>query len=161
MGATSVDHGYVGRLAEALQDRATVLNLSASGAKISDVLDRQLPTLERLGVEPAVVTVTVGSNDLLRGLNPATHAARMRRLVEVLPVNAVVATLPDHGSMLARRLSAVVRASGRERGVAVADVSAEMAGWRGKMAPDGFHPNDAGYDAWVRAFLPAVSEKLG
>ncbi len=44
------------------------MNLSVSGGRLSDLLDRQLPTMETLG-EPDLVTVVVGSNDLIR---PAT-----------------------------------------------------------------------------------------
>ncbi len=161
IGATSPDHGYVGRLAVDLADRLAVVNLSKSGAKIPDVLDRQLALLAGLGVAPAVVTCTVGSNDLLRGASLGAPARNMRDLIGALPDVAVVATLPDQGSVMARRLSGVVRGEAANRGLALADVSAAMSGWRGKTAPDGFHPNDAGYDTWVQAFRPVIDQLLG
>ncbi len=160
IGATSVDHGYVGRLAERFHGELAVINLSRSGARLADVLDRQLAELARVGIEPAVVTCTVGSNDLLRGANPLGAAAAMRRLVSVLPRTAVMGTLPDQGSLMARSLNRVVRTEVAARGLVLADVSAEMSGWRGKTASDGFHPNDLGYGTWVAAFVPAVERVI-
>lgn len=160
IGASSIDHGYVGRIAAELADRIAVVNLSKSGAKIPDVLDRQLRILSDLDVHPMVVTCTVGSNDLLRGGSLATPAQNMRRLVASLPSSTVMATLPDQGSLLARRLSGVVRTEVSARGLALADVSAEIDGWRGRTAADGFHPNDVGYDTWVRAFLPVIESVM-
>src|SRR5919202_3605052 len=52
IGAPSWDEGYVGQLLRALDDgsdrRWRVVNLSRSGARTADVLDRQLPALEAL-----------------------------------------------------------------------------------------------------------------
>ncbi len=160
IGATSIDHGYVGRLAGEFGDRVGVINLSKSGAKIGDVLHRQLPALRRLGVEPVAVTCTVGSNDLLRGVSPSAPHKAMRRLIAELPTSSVMGTLPDQGSLMARRLNTVVRAHVDRQGLLLADVAAELDGWRGKSAPDGFHPNDTGYDTWVRAFLPVLRQRL-
>ncbi len=160
IGATSIDHGYVGRLAEEFAGRVGVVNLSKSGAKIGDVIDRQLPALERLGIEPVALTCTVGSNDLLRGVSPSAPRRAMRSLIAELPPGTVMGTLPDQGSMMARRLNTVVRAQVEQRDLLLADVSAEMDGWRGRSAPDGFHPNDRGYDTWVRAFVPVLRRRL-
>ncbi len=160
IGASSVDHGYVGRIATDFAGRLAVVNLSKSGAKIADVLDRQLGVLAGLGIDPTIVTCTVGSNDLLRATSPAAPARSMREMIAQLPESAIVGTLPDQGSVMARRLSHVVRTETERRGLAMADVSAEMSGWRGKTAPDGFHPNDAGYESWVRAFGPLIVSNL-
>lgn len=161
IGASSIDHGYVGRLAAEFANEVAVVNLSRSGAKIPDVLDRQLRILSDLGIEPAIVTCTVGSNDLLRGGSLATPAQNMRRLIAALPATTIMATLPDQGSLSARRLSGVVRTEVPAHGLALADVSTEIDGWRGRTAPDGFHPNDVGYDTWVRAFGPVIESMLG
>lgn len=165
IGASSIDHGYVGRLATEFANEVAVVNLSRSGAKIPDVLDRQLRILgdlrlRDLGIEPVAITCTVGNNDLLRGGKLSTLNQNMRRLMATLPPTAIVATLPDQGSLMARRLSGVVRTEAAAHGLALADVSAEIDGWRGRTASDGFHPNDAGYDTWVRAFRPAIESAL-
>ncbi len=160
IGASSVDDGYVGRLAGDFAGRVDIVNLSKSGAKIADVLDRQLGILAGLGIVPVAVTCTVGSNDLLRTVSLSGPSRAVRRLVVELPEQSIMATLPDQGSMMARRLSGVIRSEVAAAGLALADVSAEMNGWRGKTAPDGFHPNDEGYGAWVRAFTPALASRL-
>ena len=84
IGASSIDHGYVGRLATEFANEVAVVNLSRSGAKIPDVLDRQLRILgdlrlRDLGIEPVAITCTVGNNDLLRGGKLSTLNQNMRR----------------------------------------------------------------------------------
>ena len=41
-----------------------LVNLSQSGGRVRDVLDDQLPLANRLGLDPALITVAVGANDL-------------------------------------------------------------------------------------------------
>ena len=63
IGASAFDRGWSGQLAERLPDHRMV-NLSVSGGRLSDLLERQIPTMESLG-QPDLVTVIVGSNDLV------------------------------------------------------------------------------------------------
>jgi hypothetical protein len=74
IGASAFDRGWVGQVHERLQAAQTaerdlrVINLSVSGARTLDVLDTQLPALARLSAdvaEPALVTLMIGSNDLM------------------------------------------------------------------------------------------------
>lgn len=151
IGASSPALGYVGLLAEQLQ--VPVLNLSRSGARLGDVLDEQLPALAESGVRPAAIVCTVGSNDLLREIRLSTTKRRMSRLIEALPDDAVLATLPDAGSLLAKVLNRHLRHEAADRGRVVADVAARLTSWKGLAASDQFHPNDAGHRLWCHAFL--------
>ncbi len=151
IGASSPALGYVGLLAEHLQ--VPVLNLSRSGARLADVLDEQLPAMAESGVHPAAIVCTVGSNDLLRELRFSTTKRRMSRLIEALPDDAVLATLPDAGSMLAKLLNHHLRREAVGRGRVIADVATLLTSWKGLAASDQFHPNDAGHRLWCRAFL--------
>lgn len=151
IGASSPTVGYVGLLAEQLQ--VPVVNLSRSGARLADVLDEQLPALAESGVRPAAVVCTVGSNDLLRELRFTTTKHRMSRLIEALPDDAVLATLPDAGSMLAKLLNHHLRREAASHGRVIADVAARLTSWKGLAASDQFHPNDAGHRLWCHAFL--------
>ncbi len=151
IGASSPALGYVGLLAEQLQ--VPVLNLSRSGARLGDVLDEQLPALTESGVQPAAIVCTVGSNDLLREIRLSTTKRRMSRLIEALPDDAVLATLPDAGSLLAKVLNRHLRHEAADRGRVVADVAARLTSWKGLAASDQFHPNDAGHRLWCHAFL--------
>jgi hypothetical protein len=92
IGATAYDRGWVGQLAAQLSGRyagVRIVNLSFNGARVADVLDRQLPALEELvrrhDVRPDLVTVMIGSNDLVnrrhRPLLPDVAGEMLARLV--------------------------------------------------------------------------------
>ncbi len=169
VGASAWNAGWVDQLHRWLADRGhplVVVNLSATGARTLDVVDQQLPVLESLppahGTHaPDLVTVLVGSNDLFAG-GPARRAlpGAFATLVERLPHRAVVATLPQP--------RAAARAANRhvERGAAagaleMVDLRTDgPASWRGRLAADWFHPNDAGYTELARPFLPRMLEVL-
>jgi lysophospholipase L1-like esterase len=68
IGASSFDRGWVPQAQRALGDRGVVyrvVNLSFSGARVGDVLDRQLPALAGLSAAPDLITVLIGSNDII------------------------------------------------------------------------------------------------
>ena len=173
VGASRPDRGYVGLLAVRLRDRCgcpvQVVNLSVSGARIQDVLDRQVPQLARL--HPDVVTVDAGGNDVAGGLSNrdlAVFAARVDRLTALLPAGAYVADVPYfmHGGRegQAGRAAAVLARSARARGLPVVALHAAQRarGWSAMLtdfAPDFFHPNDRGYQVWAKAFWSAMQSR--
>ena len=97
IGASDPEHGYVSLLGDRLRDGTgrpvEVVNLSSSGARISDVLDTQLPALRALGRTPDVLTVAIGGNDV-RAYDRATFEAEAERLVSALPAGTYVADAP-------------------------------------------------------------------
>ena len=161
IGAPSPDQGYVGQLRQLL-DRTSappwrVLNLSRSGARAADVVADQLPRLEKLGPVPELVTCAIGANDVYR--TPlAALLERLRTIIERLPPGAVIATLPQ-GLRPARAqvVNRMIRAEAPAAGLVVADVWRRTGPpWDGKLAPDHFHPGEAGYADWARAFADAL-----
>lgn len=159
IGASSLESTFVRQVQRRLAEvgrPVPVLNLSVSGARIHDVIERQLPRLNQLAHEPAFVTCTVGSNDLLRSVRLKRSTRQLSALFDELPAGSVVATLPAAGSMVAGYVNRVIGAEAPRRGHRVADVAAHMSGWRRRLAGDGFHPNDAGYEAWTAAFTEVL-----
>ena len=163
VGVADLDDGYVRRVQRLLQARDgrgwDVLNLSRSGALLADVLDRQLPRLVELrqaGWMPALVTCVAGGNDLRRTPLPELLTG-VRRLVEALPDDAAVATLPRGlREPRARRANALLIPAATARGLRVVDLwSAVRPPWRGKYA-DGLHPNAVGTADWVAALATAL-----
>ena len=165
IGATAYDAGWVDQLRSRLgaaADGLRTVNLSATGARVADVVAQQLPALSSLQPGPTdLVTVMVGSNDLFAGrTGRAQLPAGMAELVDRLPDGAVVATLPQPraaASLANTHVEAAVTV-GRVR-----MVDMRVAGppsWRGRLASDWFHPNDAGYAAIADAFEPAVRAAL-
>lgn len=151
IGASAYDRGWVGQLRDHLagEGRAfRVVNLAVSGARTQDVLDVQVPALDRLrrvAPQPALVTLMIGSNDLVgRGLRDALPA-RMEQILRRLPGRALVTTLPNPRAGAVNR---VIREVARAHDLVVADLrDPRTTSWHGKLAPDHFHPNDRGYSA--------------
>lgn len=163
IGAPSYDQGYVGQLRATLDARRAtdgawrVLNWSRSGARAADVIETQLPRLEALDVEAALVTCAIGANDL-RPTPLDVLVDRIRQIMRRLPRGAVIGTLPQglHAPK-AIEVNEVIRAEAPEAGLLVADVWAHTGPpWRGKLASDRFHPGAVGYADWAAAFAEAL-----
>ncbi|MET8850775.1 GDSL-type esterase/lipase family protein [Amycolatopsis sp. NPDC004625] len=146
IGADDVDGGWVPRVNARLDPPFAVLNLSASGARIADVLDHQLPRMLALPAPPALVTVLVGANDMLTPARRRGTADRFARLLAQLPPGrSVVATLP-RGNTAARAVNALIDAAAAEGRVHLAELRGPaLSPVRGSLADDWFHPNDVGY----------------
>ncbi|WP_206665832.1 SGNH/GDSL hydrolase family protein [Pedococcus bigeumensis] len=158
IGAPAPDRGWVGQFADHLTAAGRphrVVNLSVTGARVQDVIDQQLPALRALldsGFVPDLVTVVIGSNDVISPRVRAGLTERFAELLDGLPNGSVVANLPNPHRE-ARRVEALLRQREREGRLVVADMRAHgPRSWRGKLAADKFHPNDAGYAAMARVF---------
>ena len=167
IGAPAPDRGWVDQLLDRLGPAGAdlqVLNLSATGARVPDVLAQQLPALARLcegDPDPDLVTVMIGSNDLFAGpQHRAGLPAAMAELVDRLPRGSVVTTLPQP-RRAARLANEPIDAAARTGRVRVVDLRTDgPASWRGRLAADLFHPNEAGYAAIADAFEPVVRAAL-
>jgi len=166
IGAPAAVEGYVGQLRRALDAGSErpwrVLNLSKSGARAADVLDRQLPTLESLAEAPALVTCAIGANDIVRRTPAPRLEDQLRRIIARLPGRAMIATLPQGlGPARTEAANRLIREEAPAAGLVVADVWARTgAPWQGKYAADGFHPGALGYADWAAAFAEVLDLAL-
>jgi hypothetical protein len=165
IGASAYDRGWVGQLRERLRadGRALrVVNLAVSGARTQDVLDAQLPALAELAARvamPELVTLMIGSNDLISRRHRDGLPRRIDRILRQLPAGSVVTTLPNPTASAAQA-NAVVAHVARTRGLVVAELrDPRTTSWRGKLAADHFHPNDAGYAALTDVIHDAVTTR--
>ena len=127
-----------------------------SGAHTADLIRRQLPALQALSSAPDLVTVMVGSNDLVRRSRRKGLPERFQTLLEAVPVGTVVSTLPNP-TPTANAANKVITSVARERGLVVAEMrGGRIASWRGKLAADHFHPNEFGYAALADVFAAAL-----
>lgn len=161
IGATERERGYVGRVLEALRRTDPgwrVVNLSRTGARTSDVLDHQLAALATLP-PPALVTCAIGVNDLTH--RTPNLADVLADLLPRLPRDSYVATLPQGmRARLAAELNDAIREQAPRLGLHVVDLWAFTGPpWQGKFSADLFHPNDAGYADWARAFLTVLDPR--
>jgi len=167
LGAPSPEYGYVGQVLDVLRQRTglpwRVLNLSASGSLIRDVLNRQLP---RLPASADLVTCGIGVNDVLY-TGPGKLFADLRTLLATVPDNTVMLDLPvpaGYAGLIGRasrpyltRINRILHEAAAARGLPVAEVSAHfLPPWTGKFASDCFHPSQDGYRDWTRALLAVL-----
>lgn len=160
IGASSYDAGWVDQLVPMLPTALTgvrVVNLSFYGARVPDLVDRQLPALLSLGVTPDLVTVLVGNNDLVSREFRPTLDASMATLLARLPAGSVVANQPG-GRAAVRSLNRVIEAGVAEHDLVLADMrDPRMTSWRGKLSSDMFHPNDRGYTGIAEIFAETLA----
>lgn len=170
IGASAYDRGWVGQLAGRLAGCglvSRVVNLSVSGARVAEVLGRQLPALEALETTgtlagpPALVTLLIGSNDLIRRRRRLESPATFELLLQRLPAGTVVANLPNP-NRAAAAVNRSLQQAVTDRGLVLAELRrGRTVSWRGRLAADHFHPNDRGYAAIVDAFAAAILPAAG
>ncbi|MGD0684978.1 MAG: SGNH/GDSL hydrolase family protein [Streptosporangiaceae bacterium] len=154
VGASSIEHSWVLQTWRALAGHGVhyrIVNLSFSGARVSDVLDRQIPALARLPAAPELVTVLIGSNDIIKRDLRARLPGHYRAMLAALPQGALVATVPR-----TRGVQAQVNRIVREAEDAGAVVAVPLHYAADGRAPDHFHPGDTGYAAIAADFTTAI-----
>lgn len=178
----------VGRVGDALPTRvASGLGrpveqrvLATSGARVSTVVEDQLPELASW--RPDVVLVSVGANDVVHLTPRDDFEARYRRLVAGMPEGADVVLLgiPEMGSIprLAWPLRPLVGFRGGQLDEVVVGVAGsggasyvDIAGETGSafrrdperfFASDDYHPSADGYQRWAEAVLEVLrGERVG
>jgi lysophospholipase L1-like esterase len=160
IGASRYDCGWVSQLEVLLEQAGSlyrVFNLSVYGARVDDVLTRQLPTLRALDVEPDLVTVLIGSNDIVSRKHRRDLLGNYRELLRRLPPGSVVAS-PFGNFGLGKQINALVAEEAADRGLKVLHHRDDesLASWKGKLAEDHFHPNDLGYSGLAEAFFKTI-----
>ncbi|HEU4405818.1 MAG TPA: SGNH/GDSL hydrolase family protein [Polyangiaceae bacterium] len=178
---------YAGRTLARLRERAPaaeLVNVARNGALLRDVLGGQAAALGPL--RPALVTVSIGANDLWRQVPPAEFAAgldALGRALAALDAAVVVSNLPDltrapvapfAESWVGLSLEAIgrrvelfndeFRRATRRHGLVLFDLfdatRETLAEHPEYFGPDGFHPSAAGHEAWALGLWPHVDEAL-
>jgi lysophospholipase L1-like esterase len=174
--------GYPERLARRLASAGTpvrLVNLGVPGATADELRRTQLPRAQ--AASPALVTIGIGLNDLVRGRPLADYARDLEIVADAVArtkAAVVISELPDVSrapgtatvaapGALARRVAAynaVIRRVAERHGFAVGAVEAvsrrAFARSPELLARDGFHPSARGYELWTDALWPAVQQVL-
>jgi lysophospholipase L1-like esterase len=173
VGASKPDKGYVGLIAKELQqnrqEKVKTINLSKSGARISDVINVQLPLYKKLDLTNRhVITIEIGANDITV-FNKQKFENEMQELMSKLPKNTIISDLPSFsGSRYAMHEPRVLQANeiisrlAVEHGFKPAELHKRVAANHGlrTFAADMFHPSDYGYKVnWTAAFMERINEK--
>jgi len=170
IGASAYNKGWVGQAYAMLKAKGRsyrVVNLSSSGARIPDVLKFQLPALEKLSVKPALVTVLIGSNDLLSPIARRQLLPNLRKLLLQLPEGAFIGNVfyrPTAPRLVKLFLASntagrLLTALARHRRLNIVSFDdAFRPPWKGTLASDRFHPNDKGYASIAEIFVAAIEK---
>lgn len=183
VGASRRELNYVSRIHARLRERypaARLRNLGVSGATSADVRAGQLgPAVE---LRPNLVTLSVGPNDITRGVSAQQYARNIQSILESLtgqtPAMIVVNLLPDlavtrrfRGGQYEQRVArlsvefneALCRAA-ETYGAEVVDLYSasrdEVPRRPELLSPDGYHPSDAGYARWAELMWQGIEKRM-
>ncbi len=154
VGATSIDQSWVLQAARMIAEKGLqyrIINLSISGARVTDVLERELPALNGLATVPDLVTVLVGSNDVVRHDLRAELPRHYAALLAALPRGALVA-VTDHPHRVLSPVNTLVREAAGTGAVQVVPIRLSTR----DLAEDHFHLNDHGYRLLAEDFAVAI-----
>jgi lysophospholipase L1-like esterase len=174
---------WADRLAASLGTRHSPIgyyNLATDGATSDDVLERQVGAA--LQLEPDLVTLICGANDVLRSVRPDVEGYRVRlaasldKLRAGMPRVAILtATSPEGWRFLElrprtqarvvggiRAVNEATRAVAHERGIPCVDV-VDHPGLDEpeNFSPDGLHPSPSGHARAAVEFAQALRSSFG
>lgn len=173
IGASEPRKGYVGLLAERLTQKTKrpvhIVNLSVTGARVQDVIDKQLPELQKLALAPdTVISLAVGSNDI-RSFNADNFKTSMSELLAGIPKNTIVADVPYFGggrgntgeknALIASRIISDLAQQNDLSFVELHEATKVHNSWR-NYAADFFHPSDRAYQIWADAFWDVMERSV-
>lgn len=174
------DDGYVfiieDELDEAYEEDVNLCTLclvalpAAELDRIEDVLNNVLDA----GVEPDIVTILVGSNDIIAGVDPADFEAQLREAITAIldaSPNAfiVIGNVPnlmqlprfmdgedpDVTPENIMTFNAIIAEVAADFGISLVDLFSEMI-TADFVADDGFHPSDQGHERIAELFLDVI-----
>ena len=165
IGASSPENGYVGVIADRLALKTgksvRVVNLSVSGAKLQDVIDKQIPQVKNY--RPDFITIEAGANDIV-SFDAVAFETRFNKLIQLLPAGTIVANMPNFGGRVKRVQSVnaanqiIVKATANTN-LLVADLYSATKNNESALnyAADFFHPSSRGYKNWANAFWDVLN----
>ncbi len=166
LGASKPENSYVGLIADRLREKTgktvRVVNLSKSGAKIQDVIDNQIPLIDKYGAD--FITLDIGGNDVV-SFNEQQFRTEFNELATLLPEKTVVSNVPYFGGRIKRanevdKANVIVENATEANDLRLADLYSvtksrdSIFGY----AADFFHPNDRGYRNWADAFWNVLKQ---
>lgn len=168
IGAGKPTDSYVGILAERIAKqtgkKVRFINLSVTGAKIRDVIDKQIPELKQY--KPDLVTIEAGANDIPR-FDEKQFARDFTELAGLLPSGTYVSDMPYFGGRLSKNPEALAASASIHTSVQahnlklvhLQNVTRDRDSLR-VYAADMFHPSSRGYQNWADAFWIVIQPDL-
>lgn len=167
-----LDNGqsYPDRLEAALRARGInvrIANAGVSGDTTADGLQRLAFALDGQQKKPELVIISLGGNDMLRGLPPEETRANLDKMLTQLDKRDIPVLLlgmlaaPNMGADYAARFNPVFPALARKHGAALVPFFLQpLMNRKDLVQDDHIHPTDAGIEALVAATVDQVAAAL-
>jgi acyl-CoA thioesterase-1 len=168
IGASQATNSYVGILADRIAHKTgkkvRCINLSVTGARLHDVLSKQLPELQQY--KPDLVTIEIGANDVTQ-YNPKQFNAQFKQVISQLPANTYVSDMPYFGGRIRKNAEALaanqliysaLKGSTMQL-VYLQKITSDRNSYN-SYAADLFHPSNHGYVNWADAFWQVIDPNL-
>lgn len=164
------DESFPAKLERALVAKgiaAKVVNAGVSGNTTAAALSRLAFTLEGLERKPDLAMISLGGNDMLRGIDPAETRANLdkicaelrKRGIPILITGMIAA--PNMGQDYVRRFNAIFTDLAKTYDAKLYPFILDgVIMDQGLMLPDHVHPNPAGIDRIVGRVEPMVAQAL-
>ncbi len=169
LGASQPQKGYVGLIADRVAAQTgksvKVVNLSVSGARVQDVVDKQIPQIGNL--KPNLVTIEIGGNDV-KDFDEEKFTSQYTELIRLLPKGTYVSDMPFFQTRPLRRKNAEQASKIIKRLVSTRSdlhfVGLQSATTKRNTifgyAADFFHPNNITYRVWADTFWQVIRGQL-
>ncbi|MGF1476245.1 MAG: SGNH/GDSL hydrolase family protein [Geminicoccaceae bacterium] len=176
IGAVPITDGYVFRIEDALErdgSEVALINLGIPAAN-TDRINGAVHIFTKTGVRANLVTVWVGANDLIDGVDVDDFEDELEELLDRVQKGmeavVVIANIPDltelprfqtepDPDVTLERVEAyndVIEEAADDRDIPVVELFAEDIGDELVSDVDGFHPNNAGHQEIADAFLVVI-----
>jgi lysophospholipase L1-like esterase len=182
VGTDGPDEAYPTLLAQRLAAsgyHVTLLAYGVSGARITDMLDDQVP--RALAADADLVFLGIGANDVIHFTRLDVVRREMEVIIDRLSAGGarlVVAGPPDMRALAfhqplrslvgfrGQKVEAAVAAAAGRRGVPVVPLAAGAGPFfeahpEEAFSPDDFHPGAGGYARWADVIFPVLARALG
>src|SRR5262245_36591845 len=179
IGATPLTNGYVFRIEDQLEDRGKhvhLLNLGIPGANL-DTIAQAVRGALRVGAKPNLVTIWVGANDIIDGVDPEDFEMELDDLLGRLDDTGAfvaIADIPDLTELprfrdnpvktvtseRIRAFNSAIDHQADDHAAALVRLSDEPVEERYVSDADGFHPNDRGHRRIADLFLAAIEPEV-
>lgn len=168
IGASSPMRGYVGlvanRLGEKTKQSVNIVNISKTGAKMSDYLSEQAPKIKDLQAD--VITLEIGANDIAV-FDANDFRSNFKKVLATLPDGAYVSNMPlfnsRPGSTNNAKIASKIIQEELENypKLVFVDLQKQTSDHQSifGFAPDLFHPNNLSYKNWADAFWLKIEQK--
>ncbi len=167
IGASSPMRGYVGEVEKRLEQktgkRVRVVNLSVTGATMSDYLREQAPKIADIKAD--IVTIEIGANDI-RTFQEEKFRREFEQVLKTLPDGTYVSNMPLFNSRRsstapAKQASKIIEILlGNYPHLHFVNLEKQTSEHQSifGFAPDLFHPNNLSYKNWADAFWNEIEK---